>query len=293
MAENKRGDSIAIARAYLDSLCVEGRIIGAVHPTSAVKLFGVEAETPILTAALSHLKGGMAGFALGAKNAGALTSIGMGPNEELGKVLETGAPVIKIVKPYADQDEIFSRIEYAEKHGAVAVGMDVEHSVNVRDDADSVVMGMQMKLPTLDELKSYIRSTKLPFVIKGALSVQDAVQCAEMGCAGIILSHHNALMRWAVPPVALLPEIRAALEGSDLTVIADGGFADGFDAFKALALGADAVSVGRALMGPYEEKGAEGVTEKIREITGELKAMLVRTGSPDPAHIDPDVIWRM
>ena len=154
-------------------------------------------------------------------------------------------------------------------------------------------MGEAMKLPTLDELRAYIRSTKLPFVIKGALSVQDALRCADLGAAGIILSHHNSLMRWAVPPVALLPEIRAALEDSSFTLIADGGFADGFDAFKALALGADAVSVGKALMGPYDEKGAEGVADTIREITGELKAMLVRTGSPDPAHIDPDVIWRM
>ena len=293
MADTKKGDSIAIARAYLDSLCVEGRIIGAVHPSSKVTLFGTEAETPIMTAALSHLKGGMAGFARGAKDAGAIACIGMGSNEALGEILETGAKVVKIIKPYADPKEIYSRIEFAETHGALAVGMDVEHSVNVRDDADSVVMGEAMKLPTLDELRAYIRSTKLPFVIKGTLSVQDALRCADLGAAGIILSHHNSLMRWAVPPVALLPEIRAALEDRAFTLIADGGFADGFDAFKALALGADAVSVGKALMGPYDEKGAEGVADKIREITGEVKAMLVRTGSPDPAHIDPDVIWRM
>jgi len=293
MAETVRGDSIAINRAYLDSLCVESRIVGAAHPTSSVTLFGETFETPIMTAALSHLKGGMAEFARGAKVAGAAAQIGMGDNDALGEILATGAKVVKIIKPYADPKEIYARIEFAEAHGALAVGMDVEHSVNVRDDADSVVMGMQMKLPTLEELRGYIESTKLPFVIKGALSVQDALRCAALGAAGIILSHHNSLMRWAVPPVALLPEIRAALEGADFTVIADGGFADGFDAFKALALGADAVSVGRALMGPYEEKGAEGVTAKIREITGEVKAMLVRTGSPDPRHIDPEVIWRM
>ena len=125
MADMKRGDSIAIARAYLDSLCVESRIIGAVHPTSKVKLLGTEAETPIMTAALSHLKGGMAEFARGAKLAGAIACIGMGSNEALGEILATGAKVVKIIKPYADPEEIYSRIEFAETHGALAVGMDV------------------------------------------------------------------------------------------------------------------------------------------------------------------------
>ncbi len=72
MAKNKNADSIQIARKYLDSLVVEGRILGAVHPTSKVTVLGTEFETPIMTGALSHLKGGMAGYAEGAKLAGAL-----------------------------------------------------------------------------------------------------------------------------------------------------------------------------------------------------------------------------
>ena len=83
--------------------------------------------------------------------------------------------------------------------------MDVEHSVDVRDDADSTVAGYAMKLPTLADLKRYISSTKLPFVIKGVLSVRDALLCRDLGCAGVVLSHHNALMRWAVPPAMVLP----------------------------------------------------------------------------------------
>ena len=283
------GDPIALNRRYLDHLVVEGRIVGAVHPVTTCKLFGHRFETPVTTGALSHLKAGMDVFAAGAKEAGAACFIGMGDCTELEKVLRTGAKVIKIIKPYADREEIFRRIACAEQHGAIAVGMDVEHSVNVRDDADSVVVGMRMKLPTMEELREYVQATKLPFVIKGALSVKDALTCIDLGCAGIVLSHHNGLMRWAAPPAMLLPEIRKAA-GDRLALIADGGIADGFDAFKALALGADAVSVGRPLMPPLEEKGAAGVAETIREMTGELKAMMVRTGSPDLRHIDPDVI---
>ena len=283
------GDSMALNRRYLDHLVVEGRIVGAVHPTAKTELFGRAFETPIMTAALSHLKAGMAAFARGAKAAGAACCIGMGSTEELESVLQTGAGIIKIIKPYADPEEIFSRLACAEKFGALAVGMDVEHAVNVRDDGDSVVLGQQMKLPTLEELKSYVRFTRLPFLIKGALSVHDALACRDLGCRGVILSHHNGLMRWAAPPAMLLPEIRKAV-GRELTLIADGGIADGFDAFKALALGADAVSVGRPLMAPLEEAGADGVAAVLSAMTGELKAMMVRTGAASLAQIDSGVI---
>lgn len=286
---NKKADSIQIARQYLDSLVIESRILGAVHPTSKVTILGAEFDTPIMTGALSHLKGGMAGFAQGAKLAGALCSVGMGDNESLGEVLATGAKVIKVVKPYADKAEILSRIRFAEENGAFGVGMDVEHATNVEDDEDSVLGDFPMKLPTLDELREYVSATKLPFFFKGALSVQDALTARELGAAGVILSHHNGLMKWATPPYMLLKDIRKAV-GRDLILIADGGIEDGFDAFKALALGADLVCIGRPLMPAYDKDGPEGVAEVIRTFTKELKAMLLRTGSADPAGIDPAVI---
>ena len=283
------GDSIALNRRYLDHLLVEGRIVGASHPSAQTTLLGCAFDTPVMTAALSHLKSGMTAFARGAKDAGAACCIGMGDCDELRSALDTGAKIIKIIKPYADPEEIFRRLECAEKNGALAVGMDVEHAVNVRDDRDSLVMGLPMKLPTPEELRRYIRFTRLPFLIKGALSVHDALTSAELGARGVILSHHNGLLRWAVPPALLLPDIRKAM-GPDFLLVADGGIQDGFDAFKALALGADAVSVGRPLMKPLEEGGPAAMARTIREMTDEIKAMLVRTGSPDPRHIDPSVL---
>ena len=283
------GDSVALNRRYLDHLLVESRVVGARHPTTRMTLFGCDFATPITTGALSHLKPGMAAFAEGARQAGAACFIGMGYCAELEAALATGAKVVKIIKPYADTNEILRRLESAEKNGAIAVGMDVEHAMNVRDDRDSVVAGIRMKTPTLDELKNYIGATSLPFVIKGALSVRDALTCRDLGCAGVILSHHNGLMRWATPPAMLLPDIRRAV-GPDFKLIADGGVQDGFDAFKLLALGADAVSVGRPLMGPLEEGGPAAMAQTLRDMTDELKAMMMRTGSPDLQHIDPAVI---
>ena len=282
------GDSIRIAREYMDSLLVESRIVGASAPTTRFEFLGEVFDTPIMTAALSHID--LAGMALGAKAAGAPVSVGMGDNAVLGDVLATGAKVMKIIKPYADREEVYSRIRYAEAHGAIAVGMDVEHSIHADDAEPDCVFGLPMALPTLDELRAFIRSTRLPFFIKGALSVRDAQRCADLGCAGIILSHHNGLMRYAVPPVRLLPMIREAL-GGRLLLIADGGMESGYDAFKALALGADAVTVGRPLMAPLKAKGPDGVREVLTTMTKQLQSMMYRTDSCDLKHIDPAVIW--
>ena len=282
-----KGDSVQIARMYMDSLLVESRIVGAVYPDTTFRFLGETFAMPVMTAALSHLD--LVSMAEGAKMAGAPVSIGMGVNEEMGKVLATGAKVMKIIKPYADEKEIMSRLEYAEANGAAAVGMDVEHAVNVDDAENSIVVGRQMKQPTLAELEKYIRATKLPFFIKGALSAQDALRCRDLGAAGLVLSHHNGLMRYAVPPVMILPEIRKAV-GHDLILITDGGIESGFDAFKALARGADAVTVGKALMGPLKEKGAEGVRDTLKKIAGQLQAMMIRTGTKDLKHMDPSVI---
>ena len=288
MFSEAKGDSVQIAREYMDSLLVETRVVGAERPDTTFRFLGETFSTPVMTAALSHLD--LVSMAAGAKQAGACVSIGMGGNGEMGEILATGAKVMKIIKPYADEKEILSRLEYAEENGALAVGMDVEHAVNTDDAEDSVVMGLQMKQPTLAELEKYIRHTKLPFFIKGALSVQDALRCRDLGAAGLVLSHHNGLTRFAVPPVMVLPEIRKAI-GKDLLLIADGGIESGVDAFKALARGADAVTMGKALMGPLKEKGAEGVAEALRETTAQLQAMMIRTGTKNLKHMDPSVIW--
>ena len=283
-------DSIKIARDYMDSLVVESRIVGAARPSSKVTLCGIEFDTPIMTAALSHID--LVGMAQGAARLNAPVSIGMGDNDELMRVLGTGAHVMKIIKPYKDKDEILKRIECARDNGAMAVGMDVEHAVNADDDEDSIVVGKAMKLPTLEELREYVELAKIPFFIKGAMSPHDVRRAAEIGCEGVILSHHNGLMRCSVPPVMMLGEIREDI-GDDFTVIVDGGMESGYDAFKALALGASLVTVGKRLMEPLKNEGADGVYNVLRNMTSELRAMMLRTDSADLRSIDPGVIHRL
>ncbi len=286
---NLPGDSIEINRRYLDSLMVEGRLVGACQPTTVCTFLGQSFEMPIMTAALSHID--LVGMAEGAEAAGAPVSIGMGDNEELRKVLATGARVMKIIKPYADPEMIYSRIRFAEENGAMAVGMDIEHAFHADSAEPDNLFGLELKLPTEKELRDLIASTRLPFFVKGAMSVQDAERCANLGCRGIILSHHNGLLRYAVPPAALLPGIRAVV-GDRLLLIVDGGMESGYDIYKVLALGADLVTVGKALMQPLKENGADGVRDILKTMDQQLSVMMVRTGIPDLLHLDPSVLWQ-
>lgn len=291
---NKVGDSNQITREYFDSLLIEMRHIDSVIPSTELKLYGETFSTPIMTAALSHLdkcrENGAAEMAKGAAAAGAVMWYGMGEDEELEAITTTGARTIKIIKPHADNDKVFQKIEHAEKSGCFALGMDIDHSFNHKGQYDNV-LGLPMTSKTLDEIKSFVKATKLPFIIKGVLSEQDAYKCLDAGVKGIVISHHHGIQDFAVPPLMILPRVVKVVENR-IPIFVDCGVSNGIDVFKALALGATAVSVGRALMNPLTEGGAEGVQRKIEAMSEELAGTMARTCSKDLDHIDPSVIWK-
>ncbi|MCQ2585867.1 MAG: alpha-hydroxy-acid oxidizing protein [Treponema sp.] len=286
-------DSNEITRNFFESLLLEMRHIGSVKADTKITLFGQEFETPVATAALSHMnnqcENGMAKMALGAKMAGALCFSGMGEKQEIVDMCATGAKVIKIIKPHENNETVLQEIRDAEEAGAFGVGMDIDHAFRADGEYD-VVCGLPMKSKSFEEMKSFVQATKLPFVVKGVLSVQDALLAVEMGAKGIIVSHHHGIMSSCVPPLMILPEIVEAV-GGKLTIFVDCCIESGMDAFKALALGADAVCVGRAIMPPLKEKGEEGVAEKITSITNELKGVMSRTCFATLDKIDDTVIW--
>lgn len=290
----QKGNSDQITREYFDSLLLEMRHLDGQKPDTSFTLYGETFDTPIMMAALSHLDRihdkGMVEMAKGAYMAHAVNWAGMGEMEELEEITATGAKTIKIIKPYADRDEIFQRIAHAEKCGALAVGMDIDHAFNANGEYDCV-LGMDMRPKSVEEIREYVEATSLPFVIKGVLSERDAYKCLEAGAKGIVVSHHHGIMDYAVPPLFVLPEIKK-VAGDEIPVFVDCGILSGMDAFKALALGATAVSAGRVIMKPLGEKGAEGVKEEIERMTGELRGVMARCGCPDLKHMDASVIHK-
>lgn len=286
-------DSNQITRAYLDSLLVEMRHIDADIPNLQMELYGKRFDTPIMTAAFSHLHSfhpnGMVEMGRAARCCNAVNWVGMGSREELESILDTGASCIKVIKPYADRDVIFQKMEHARQAGVLAVGIDIDHSFNSAGQYD-VVEGCPMKPVTADELRCFVRSAGIPFIVKGVLSVQDAVACQHAGVKGIVVSHHHGIIPYAVPPLMMLPKIKQALpETTDIFV--DCGIDTGYDAFKAIALGAKAVCIGRAVLSSLKKDGAEGVEQYVRQAGKELACLMAHTGSADLDHVDASLIW--
>ena len=280
-------------RDYFDSLLLETRYIGSDIPSVGMTLFGEEFDTPIMTAALSHLHNtvadGMEVYAKGAALSKAVHWVGMGEDDELERIVATGARSIKIIKPHADNREVFRKIEHAVSVGCIAVGMDTDHSFNSNGGYDNV-FGLPMKSKSAEEIAEFVKAAKVPFIVKGVLSPRDAEACAKAGCAGIVVSHHHGMVQYSVPPLMVLPDIRSAV-GNDVEIFIDCGIVSGMDVYKCLALGAKAVSVGRHLM-PFLKHEAEAVSARIDEMTAELAGIMARTGIRSLDDMDPSVIHR-
>lgn len=280
-----------ITREYFNSLLITPRYLDAEAADTKIEMFGHKYDTPIMTAALSHLhstcENGMVEFAKGAKISGALHFVGMGEDDELEAIIATGADTVKIIKPHEKDEVIFHKIEHAVSHGAVAVGMDIDHAISSNGSFD-VVLGLPMEAKSTSQLAEYVKAAKVPFIVKGVLSASDAEKSVEAGASAVLVSHHHGIMDTMVPPLMMLPEIVKAVDGK-AKIIVDCDIESGMDVFKALALGADGVGIGRALMGPLKD-GHKGVHEKIEAINNELKCVMARTGAKNVSEIDPSVI---
>lgn len=287
-----------VTRAYFDSLLLEERLMDSVVPSTEFKLYGEVFKTPVMTAALSHIgtfnpdmPNGMVQYAKGAEMANAVHWIGMGSNEEFAEVMATGAKTIRIIKPYADEEKIYSQIRQAKELGALAVGMDIDHMFDLKGNPD-VCVGEQMAVKSSEDLRRYVEYAEIPFVVKGVLSVQDAVKCAQIGVRGIVVSHHGGRLNYAIPPLYVLPDIVKAV-GGKMPIFVDCGICSGMDAYKALALGATAVSVGLHLIPYIRQGGAEAVAGRINEMTEEMKGIMAYTSVANTKSFDATVIHRL
>lgn len=286
-------NSDKITRDYFDSLLIETRYLDSGIPDTSMELFGNKFSTPIMTAALSHLgnttENGMVIYAEGAQKSNAVHWVGMGEDDELEKIVATGAKTIKIIKPHKNNDEVFRKIEHANKIGCFAVGMDIDHSFNANGDYDNV-LGLEMKAKSTEELSEFVKASKVPFIVKGVMSPKDAEKCLKAGVTGIQISHHHGMVDYSVPPLMIIQDIINVV-GKDYPVFVDCGFESGMDVYKALALGAKAVSIGRHLM-PILKNGSDAVSERINQMNLELKGIMARTGITSLSNMDPTVIHK-
>ena len=294
---SKPSNASAITRRYFDSILIEERLIDAAEASLETEILGRRFDTPIMMPAFSHLKhasdkweNGMLEYVRAARSLNMLNWVGMMENDEFAEIMAEGVPTVRIIKPYADRDKVLDQIEFAEKHGALAVGMDIDHIFG-NDGGYDLVFGEPMARQATADIESYVQATKLPFIVKGVLSAADAKKCVGCGVKGLLVSHHHGRMPFAVPPLMVLPEILKAVKGSGAEVYVDCGIDSGADAYKALALGATAVATGRAILKPLIKDGQKGVEEQVNKMNAELKMLMNYTGCAKTSDMKPDMLW--
>ena len=291
MKYTRISDANTINEKYMDNILFEEGLIDSVSADISTGFLGERFSMPVFMPAFSHLGNlggremtGLEEYSAAAKELGILNFVGMMENDMFEKIMQTGARTVRIVKPYADNGKVRDQMQFAEFLGAFGIGMDIDHIFGSK--GYDVCMGEEMAAQTSEMLCSYVESTKLPFFVKGVLSVTDAVKCADIGVKAIIVSHHHGRLPYAAPPMMVLPEIKKALDGRDVRIIVDCGISSGADVYKALALGADAAAVGRAMLPFLEKDGVKGVKDYITSVGDELRYVMSFTGFSTVDRID-------
>jgi isopentenyl diphosphate isomerase/L-lactate dehydrogenase-like FMN-dependent dehydrogenase len=132
---------------------------------------------------------------------------------------------------------------------------------------------------TWDDIAWIREQAPLPLLLKGIMTAEDATLAVEAGVDGIVVSNHGARQLDAVAaPLTVLPEIVDAVQGR-APVLVDGGFRRGTDVFKALALGASAVLVGRPTVWGLAAAGEDGVVDVLRILREELENVMTLAGT--------------
>ena len=148
--------------------------------------------------------------------------------------------------------------------------------------------GLASQAPTWDDVARLQAATRLPVLLKGISHPLDARQAIRLNVPGLIVSNHGGRTLDTLPASArLLPRVAEAVQG-DAALLVDGGIRRGTDVFKALALGAHAVLVGRPCLYGLAHAGAQGVAHVLRLLRDELEACMALCGCASPAAITAD-----
>lgn len=228
---------------------------------------------------------------LGCHDAGGMAWLGDNKEEgyfngQIAALAEIGGQGVPTIKPWADRAEFWKRVEWSREVGAMAIATDL----------DAVGLGYQysgsggVAPRSLTELKEMIAAIDRPVIIKGVMSVKTAVKAAEAGAYGILISNHGGnVVEHSMSPSDVLPDIKAAVGGS-LKVYCDGAVRSGEDVFKLLALGADAVGIGRPYVVAVYGGSRAGAAVYTQKITMELQNIMRLTGCRTLADITRDKV---
>ena len=189
------------------------------------------------------------------------------------------------VKPW-DVNTLQEKLELIKASGSFAVAMDI--------DAAGLPFLKNLTPPagskTTEELAEIVKAAGVPFILKGIMTVKGALKAKEAGASAIVVSNHGGRVLDQCPATAeVLEEIVQAV-GKDMKIFVDGGLRSGVDIFKALALGADAVLIGRPYVTAVYGGGAEGVATYTEKLTTELADTMTMCGAHNLSEISREMV---
>ncbi len=297
------GDSFKANFDALNNIKLNMRVIhDAKNPDISTELFGRKMDIPVFAAPVTGTTLNMGGKLTeeeyissvidGCVQAGIYPMVG---DTAVDAFLMTNLEVLKkyngngivFIKPW-ENENIINKIKLAEKAGAFAVGVDI-------DACGLITLALHGKpvMPKgVEEIKELVSSTKLPFILKGIMTVDEAILAVEAGVDAIVVSNHGGRVLDQTPGTAdVLEDIAKAVKGK-VRILVDGGVRSGVDVLKMLALGADGVLIGRPFVTASFGGKVEGVKTYIEELKSDLKSSMVLTGCKNIKDIDSRILYR-
>jgi len=292
-------------RVSIDQILLNLRTIhNAASPDTTYNLFGVDLSLPVMVAPMCETTYNflkqvddydfIVSQVEGAEVSGTIAFTGDSPDPPLYAMglqavrEKAGGKGIAIIKP-RETAEIVRRIKQAEESGVLAVGIDIDAAGFENLNRAGQPVGPL----SVSKLRYITGSTNLPVILKGIMTADEAVRAVECGAAGLVISNHGGRVLESTPGTAeVLPEIVAAVKGA-IRIFIDGGVRSGEDIFKLLALGAEAVLIGRPVAIAAVGGEKEGVSMLIRQYHDELKKTMLLTGSSSLTHIGPYAIRKI
>jgi len=306
---------------------LQGRVLADMRGASTgLTLFGQAMEHPLILApvAYHHLAHprGEAETALGAAATGTVMTVSTLASTRIEDVAQGGqAPLWFQLYMQARREDSAALAVRAEAAGCRAIMVTVDAPVKLRNTEARIgfrlpegvcaintagmagpeiraepgrspaFLGLLDSQPRWEDI-AWLRSrTKLPLILKGISAPADALLALEHGVDGIVISNHGGRALDTLPASAeLLPRIADALAGR-LPILCDGGIRRGSDVLIALALGADAVMIGRPQIHALATGGARGVAHMLTILRAELEVAMALTGCKSLDQIDRSVIW--
>jgi 4-hydroxymandelate oxidase len=198
------------------------------------------------------------------------------------------ALVVTVDAPVAGIRNQEQRVGFQLPPGIRAVNLpEVRPATTELQAGQSVIFdGLMRGAPTWSDIEWLVSVSSLPVLLKGILTAEDALRAVDAGVAGIVVSNHGGRILDTVPAtIDALPAIAAAV-GGRIPLLLDGGVRRGTDAFKAIALGASAVLIGRPYVHALATAGALGVAHLLRTLREELEIAMVLCGCRTLADID-------